>query len=94
MTKSISPPTHEQRIKELRRPFNGWVKKIGEIINEFERLAGEPGGEFVDSIAVQEIKTKARNVQEVIKARRPQLHKPCEGKGCETCNNLGYQREN
>jgi hypothetical protein len=80
----------EQNVKELCKPFNGLVKKVGEVINEFGRMKDQPGGEFIDSIAIQEMKTKGGNLQEVIKARRPVIHKACEGKGCKACNNLGY----
>lgn len=83
-------PTPEQRVKELGKPFTAIVSKIGEAIADFKRLEGTQGGDFVDSLAIQEMTTKGRNLQEVVKARRPVIHKPCEGKGCKTCNGLGY----
>lgn len=77
-------------LADLCKPFTSLVRKQGEIVAEFERMADQPGGEFIDSIAIQEMKTKGRNVQEVIKARKPVPHKACEGKGCKACKNLGY----
>jgi hypothetical protein len=84
------PADPAQKVKELCKPFTGLVSKIGEVIAEFERMGDKPGGEFIDSIAIQEMTTKGRNLQEVVKARRPTVHKVCAGKGCKSCNNLGY----
>ena len=93
----VQPGTNGQSngkpsVKDLAKPFTGLVNKIGEVIGEFERMADKPGGEFIDSIAVQEMKTKGRNLQEVVKARRPVVHKVCEGKGCKACGNRGYMK--
>lgn len=92
MEEQVVEPDPAQKVKEFGKPFDAIVKKIGEAIADFGRIKGTPGGDFVDSFAIQEMTTKGRNLQEVVKARRPKIHKPCEGKGCKTCNNLGYTK--
>lgn len=83
-------PDPAKAVKELGKPFTGLVSKIGEVIGDFERMADKPGGDFIDSLAVQEMKTKGRNLQEVVKARKPVLCKACGGEGCKTCQKRGY----
>lgn len=86
-------PFSKETIKELCKPFNGWVRTLGEVREGFIGHAGQPGGDFIDDIAEQEIRTAIGRAQEIVKSRMPELHKPCKGEGCETCGNLGYVRK-
>lgn len=80
-------------LAEYRKPFTSLIKRLGDMHTEFAGLANDEGGVFVTDIAKQDFRAKAKALQEVVRHSRPAKHKPCDGKGCKTCENRGFMRE-
>jgi hypothetical protein len=64
------------------------ARRLDPIRADAERLAGEPGGEFLQ---IAEVNRLIRELKTAIAHARYWTHCPrCDGKGCERCASVGY----